>query len=64
MGKKEEREEVNISQFDQLIKVNWAKSGQYHEASVFFFFLTALQLSLPASLLYPHFFPSPDLHQV
>lgn len=62
-GKKGEREEVNISQFDQLIKVNWAKSRQYHEASAFFFPLTALQLSLPASLLYPHFFLSPDLHQ-
>lgn len=43
---------MNLPQYDQLIKVNWAKSGQYHEASAFFS-LTALQLSLPACLLYP-----------
>lgn len=47
---------MNISQYNQLTKVNWGKSRQYHEASVlgfFFFFLIALQLPLPASLLCP-----------
>lgn len=46
-GEERGGEEVNLPQYDQLIKVNWAKSGQYHEASAFFSSLLSSFLFLP-----------------
>ena len=59
-----DREKVIIFQYNQLLKVKWAKSKQPAEA-IGFHFLIVLHLPMPASLLSPGAFSfvSPALHQ-